>query len=213
MADDTSSNHGAPSADDASSDRPGSGPSIQIKEDAPVLLRMEVDIEAPPPVVWATLTDVQRWPLWHKGVDFADLRGPLEPGSELRWRADNMRIRSSLREVDVHQRLGWTMGMLGARGYQRWILESSAGSEVSDPGVPADPGALPGSAPLATRVRLEEAWGGWFAFFLRKTLRRTLTSGRTHWLASLRIEAERRASAPDSALESGAGPGAGPGAA
>lgn len=159
------------STPDPTMTRPDGPGGIRLKEDAPVLLRLQVEARARPETVWAVLSEVRRWPLWHRGADFADLRGELEPGTELRWRMDGMRIRSSLREVEPPTLLGWTMGTLGARGYQRWTLRPSASG---------------------TEVTLEEAWGGLFAFFLRRALRRTLVRARTHWLAALRQEVEAR---------------------
>lgn len=177
----------ARSGDGSSRESARSG-GVRLKEDAPVLLRLQTDVSAPPEAVWDLLVEVRRWPLWHRGADFADLRGELEPGTQLRWRMDGMRIRSRIREVDPPVRLGWTMGTLGARGYQRWSLRPT---------------------PTGTEVTLEEAWGGLFALVLKRTLKRTLLRARTHWLAALRdrAEADEDAGAPPEGDEGDKWPG------
>lgn len=142
---------------------------IGFQPGAPVVLREERDVPAPPARVWAALIGVERWARWHRGIRFAVLRGEPEPGTALHWRADGMRISSVLVEVDSERRVGWTIRTLGARGYQRWSLEE-----------------LPGGG---TRVRLEESWEGLAVRLLGGTLRRTLTASRDEWLEGLQREA------------------------
>lgn len=134
---------------------------LEVREDAPVLVRLEREVPAEPDDVWELWTDVQRWPLWHPGVDFAVLGGDPRPGTRLQWRADGMRISSILHQVERPTLLSWTVRTLGARGYHRWTFES--GGE-------------------GTRIRTEESWWGVVPFVLRRTLRRTLRASRTAWL-------------------------------
>jgi hypothetical protein len=141
------------------------------REDAPVRLRLEVDVAASPERIWGHLVEVSRWPLLHAGVDFAVLRGALEPGTLLHWRADGMRIVSVVAEADEGRTLGWTLRAFGGRGYQRWSL------------IPLPEGG--------TRVRLDESWSGLVVSILRGTLGRTLRASRVHWLEGLRRTAER----------------------
>ncbi len=137
-------------------------------EASPVVIRDELEVKAPPARVWDELTSVERWARWHRGVGFAVLRGPLEPGTPLLWRVDGMRVSSILVEVEKGHRIGWTIRTLGGRGYQRWILES-----------------LPSGHTL---VKLEESWNGFVVWFLRRTLRRTLERSRAEWLEGLQRE-------------------------
>lgn len=140
--------------------------------DAPILLREECEVEGPPEVAWRVLLDVGAWPRWHRGIDFAVLRGGAVPGASLTWRADGMRIASLLVEVDEPNYVGWTIRTFGARGYQRWTLAAAPGGR--------------------TRVRLEESWEGLAVRILRGTLRRTLRLSREEWMAGL-ARAVRRA--------------------
>ncbi len=159
----------------ASDDLRGGGdppPAPDFPSPAPgtLVLRLEVEVEAPPERVWRLLTRVEEWARWHPGISFAVLRGDLEPGTALHWRGDGMRIRSVVTEVEEGRRLGWTLRTLGARGLHRWSLEPVG--ETS------------------TRVRSEEAWRGLPVRLLGGTLRRTLTASRTAWLERLRDRAE-----------------------
>lgn len=142
----------------------------------PVDVRLEVEVPAPPDRVWELLARVERWPRWHPGIRVAILRGELESGTRLDWRADGMRIRSVVREVEAPRRLGLTLRMIGGRGYARWTI-APAGTGV-------------------TLVRVEEVWEGLLVRILRRTLRRTLRVSRTAWLEALRDRFERGRDAP-----------------
>lgn len=137
---------------------------------APVEVRLEVEVEAPPTQVWRLLSHPRRWLLWHPGIREADLEGELEPGSRILWRADGMRIFSLIREVQPEQHLGFTLRTLGGRGYLRWSLSPLA--------------------PGRTLVRSEEVWDGISVRLLRRTLRRTLERSRIHGLEGLKARAE-----------------------
>jgi uncharacterized protein YndB with AHSA1/START domain len=139
-------------------------------EDAPVDIRLEVEVDASPEQVWRLVSQVDRWPGWHVGVRFAALRGELVPGTLMQWRADGMRITSYVQEVEVERRFGFTLKTLGASGYFRWSLEPML-----------DGGTL---------VRSEEVWDGLGVRFLRRTLRKTLQRSRTSWLEALRDRVE-----------------------
>lgn len=142
----------------------------EIPERAAILLRAELLVHASPERVWQVLTDMERWGQWHRGVNFAALRGELRSGARLDWHADGMRLRSTLTEVDEPRHLGWVSRAMGAGGVHRWTLEPH-GTD-------------------STLVRSEEAWDGLLVSLLRRTLRRTLERSRTHWLEGLKARAE-----------------------
>lgn len=137
---------------------------------SPVELLLEVEVAAEPERVWAVLTQVRDWPRWHPHMTFAVARGDLAEGTRLDWRADGMRIRSVIQELDPLERFGLSTRMLGGHGRLRWVLE-----EV---------------APARTRIRFEESWEGLLVRLLQRTLHRTLTLSRTAWLEALRDRAE-----------------------
>jgi uncharacterized protein YndB with AHSA1/START domain len=138
----------------------------------PVDVRLEIEVRATPATIWRILVAFREWPRWHRGVSFAYLEGELVTGSSLLWRADGMRIRSDIRELEPERRLGMTLRSTGARGYHRWTL------------------LAPGPASEVTLVRSEEVWDGLAPRVLRRTLRRTLRVSRGAWLEALRERAE-----------------------
>jgi hypothetical protein len=50
---------------------------MNINEDAPVITRDEILIDAPIETIWSVQTDVDAWPSWQPDVDDADADGPL----------------------------------------------------------------------------------------------------------------------------------------
>ena len=54
---------------------------MEINRDAPVRAEREIEIAAPPEVVWDVLTTIVDWPRWNVGVKSASIAGPVEP----RW--------------------------------------------------------------------------------------------------------------------------------
>jgi uncharacterized membrane protein len=53
--------------------------------EAPVRRKREVEIAAPPEVVWDVLTGFEQWPDWNPDVKSMSFEGPVAPGSEFRW--------------------------------------------------------------------------------------------------------------------------------
>ncbi len=169
-------------------------PLLPLPSRAPLRLAAEIRIHAPPERLWEILLDVERWPLWHRGIHFATLRaGPDGEGSEepaqapefaapeghlrtppegtrMDWRADGMRLRSTLTLVRPPRVLEWTSRTLAAGAIHRWIL------------TPEGDGV--------TVVHSEEVWEGLVVRLLRGTLLRTLRRSRTHWLEALKARAE-----------------------
>lgn len=134
-------------------------------------LRFEVEVEAPPARIWDLLVDVEGWPRWNPGLQFAVLRGDLAIGSRVDCRVDGMRIRSRVADLDPLRVLGFSLATIGATGHARWELE--------------------GLAQGSTRVRLQEEWRGVVVRLLAPTLRRTLEVSRSAALEGLRRSAER----------------------
>lgn len=179
---------------------------------APVAVAFEVEVASGVGAAWAALTAVEAWPRWHRGIDFAVLRGDHpEPGVRLHWKGDGMRIRSVVTTAippssgggsPGEARLEWTLSMLGGRGAQRWTLAPvhPPARGLDSEGGDAEPGDLP--SPRA-RIRLEEWWTGVSPRLLRGTLQRTLDVARSAWLARLRDHLESGASpSPSSSPDS-----------
>jgi uncharacterized protein YndB with AHSA1/START domain len=145
---------------------------MDIDENAPAVAHAEIDVGAPPEIVWAVLADIDGWPTWNPDVKRASLAGPLGQGTQFRWKAGLGTITSTLQSVEAPQLIAWTGKTFGIRAIHVYRLEPKGD---------------------ATLVRSEESWDGLLVRALRgpmtKTLQKALESGLRH----LKTEAERRA--------------------
>jgi len=133
--------------------------------------RAERQIDAPPEVVWEVLTRLEGWPSWNTDVKWMRFDGPLEPGTEFRWKAGPGTIVSRLDKVEPPRYISWHGRTLTIDAYHEWWLE------------PRDAG---------TFVRTEEAFFGLLARLLRGQLQKTLDKSFADALESLAREAEGR---------------------
>ncbi|MDQ2984212.1 MAG: SRPBCC family protein [Actinomycetota bacterium] len=145
---------------------------VEINEKAPVKCAGEIEIAAPPEIVWDVLTAINDWPSWNPHVKSASLQGGLEPGSEFRWKAGPSKIVSTLQQVEPPRLLAWTGKTMGIKAVHVWRLEPRNGS---------------------TLVRAEESFDGLLARVLRAPLQKMLDKSLQEGLQHLKAEAERRA--------------------
>jgi hypothetical protein len=145
-----------------------------VNPQAPVVSRREIDIAAPPGVVWDVLTGFSQWPAWNPDVKSMAMSDPVAVGSTFRWKAGPGTIRSTIRQVEPPRRVVWTGKTMGIRAVDAFAFE------------PHDGGTL---------VRQEESWAGVIARLLRASLQRTLDRSLESGLQHLKAESERRAGA------------------
>ena len=88
---------------------------MEINTDAPAVARGEIEVAAPPEVVWAVLTDIAAWPSWNPDVKSAALDGPLAAGTQFRWKAGPGTITSTLQSVEAPRRIEWTGTTFGIK--------------------------------------------------------------------------------------------------
>jgi hypothetical protein len=143
-----------------------------VNEQAPVVGSSAVDIAEPPELVWAVLTDLERWPSWNPDVKAVSIDGPVAEGSQFRWKTGPGTITSTIRRLEPPRLIAWTGRTLGIKAIHFWWLE------------PRD---------AATFVRTEESYDGLVARFVRGPLRKTLDNALESGLRHLKAEAERRA--------------------
>jgi uncharacterized protein YndB with AHSA1/START domain len=141
---------------------------------APVRSRSEIEIAAPPEVVWDVLTRFEQWPQWNPEVKSMSYDGPLAPGSEFRWKAGPGTIVSTLELVDPPRAVSWRGRTMSIKALHEWRLE------------PRDGG---------THVETEESFSGLLARLFRGQLQKTLDKSLSDGLERLKGEAERRAAA------------------
>jgi uncharacterized protein YndB with AHSA1/START domain len=141
----------------------------------PVKSKREIEIAAPPEVVWDVLTGFDKWPEWNPDVKSMSFDGPLAPGSEFRWKAGPGTIVSTLEQVHPPGYVRWRGRTMSIKAIHEWRLE------------PRDGG---------TFVETEETYSGVVARLLRGPLQKTLDKALEDGLQRLKREAERRAGTP-----------------
>ena len=146
---------------------------MEINRQAPAIAAVEAYVEATPSEVWSVQSDFRTWPEWNPDIGRLDLQGPLAPGTEFRWTAGGVPIRSTLREVEPGHRLGWTgvAPIFGIRAIHTWSFEPEG---------------------TGTRVRTEESFEGLLPRLLPGAMRRLLSTTLEKNVAALKAEVERR---------------------
>jgi hypothetical protein len=140
-----------------------------IVEEAPVIARGSVTIDASPETVWATISDIARWPEWNPDVSAAHLNGPLAAGTEFTWKAGPGTIRSTLLQVDPPRTIAWRGETMGIGAVHIWHIE--AGDD---------------HVTLST----EESWTGLLPRLLRRPMQRRLDAAIEAGLAAAKAGAE-----------------------
>lgn len=131
----------------------------------------QVEIAASPQRVWDLLSNMDKWPKWNALVQRAELRGPLQRGSVLKWKSKGLTIISTLQEVTPNHRLIWTGKAFGTRAIHTWELEET------------DQGVV---------LRTAETFDGWLPKLMPKTMQRMLDETLPAWLETIKSEAERK---------------------
>ena len=149
---------------------------MDIDRDAPATAEGELQIAAPPQIVWGILADLSAWPTWNADVKSITVDGPIEPGTTFRWKSGSASLVSTLQAVDEPRELGWTGVTMGIHAVHVFRFE------------PGDGGTLARSA---------ESFRGFIPSVLRGYSRKVLQRGIDNILRSLKTEAERRSAAPN----------------
>jgi Polyketide cyclase / dehydrase and lipid transport len=148
------------------------GERVDINEDAPVITRDEIVIQAPIRTIWEIQTDVNDWPSWQPDVERAESDGPLQVGSVFRWQTAGLDITATIEEIDAPRRIVWGGPAQGIVAVHVWTLE------------PQDDGIL---------VRTAESWEGEPVEAQVETLQGALDGSLRAWLENLKRTAEQRA--------------------
>jgi uncharacterized protein YndB with AHSA1/START domain len=145
---------------------------FEVNANAPVLARSEVEIDAPPEIVWEIMAAIDRWPEWNPDVRHAELRGDLREGSTFRWKAGPGTIISTLEEVSPPRRIAWTGKTFGVKAAHVWAIEPRPGGSL---------------------VKTEESWERLPVKLFRKSSQKTVEKALHDGPQHLRREAEKRA--------------------
>ena len=89
---------------------------------APLVVSIEVTVDASAHTVWKVLSDIEAWPQWVPGVREASLEGALLIGGGFALRRGAARRRCVLRAVERPRRLAWTEATIWTQAAQSWDL-------------------------------------------------------------------------------------------
>jgi len=145
---------------------------MDINEDAPVITRDEILIEAPIETAWEIQTNIDEWASWQPEVSGAHAEGPLEVGSVFRWQTAGLDISSTVEEIESARRIVWGGSAQGIVAVHVWEFE------------PWNEGVL---------VRTAESWEGDPVTANVETLQKALDGSLHAWLENLKRAAEERA--------------------
>jgi hypothetical protein len=143
--------------------------------EASVRSKREIEIAAPTEVVWEVLIGFEQWPQWNPEVKSMSLKGPVEPGTEFRWKSGPGTIISTLEQVDPLGYIRWRGRTLSIKALHEWRFE------------PSNDG---------THVESDESFSGLLARLFRGSLQKTLDRSTESGLEHLKRESERRAATP-----------------
>lgn len=144
---------------------------MDINRNAPAIALAEAFILAPLDLVWSVHTNIGEWSRWNPEVQYVDIRGPLAPGTEFRWKSGGASIVSTLQELEPKRRVAWTGRTLGIRAAHVWTFTAQEGGVL---------------------VRTEESFDGLVVRLFAAPMRRMLASSLEKGLGALRTECERR---------------------
>jgi len=145
---------------------------VMVNKNAPVLAVGDIDIVAPPDIVWAVITDFEHWPRWNPDVKAVELRGAVREGTEFRWKSGPGTITSTIRRVERPRVVAWSGKTMGISAVHVWRLQPKDDHTV-----------------LST----EESWDGLVVRMFRGRMQKTLEQAIHGVLQHLKAEAERRA--------------------
>jgi uncharacterized protein YndB with AHSA1/START domain len=144
---------------------------MEIDREAPATAAGEIQIAAPPEVVWDVIAGLANWPRWNSDVRSITVQGAVQPGTEFRWKSGSSSLVSVLQVVDPPAEIAWTGVTMGIHAVHVFRFQ------------PKDGGTL---------ARSEESFRGLIPSVLKSYSRRTLQRGIDSILAALKTEAERR---------------------
>lgn len=97
---------------------------------APIHVRNELVMDAPPATAWAWLIRASAWPSWYANSAAVRIDGgarDLSAGVEFRWRTFGIPLVSRVHEFVPGERIGWFALGLGVDVYHAWLIEPRGG--------------------------------------------------------------------------------------
>jgi uncharacterized protein YndB with AHSA1/START domain len=143
---------------------------MDIDENAPVITREEILIDAPLGTVWGLHTDISSWSEWLPDIDASTIEGPLAVGTVFHWQTSGLSIESTIQEIDPPRRIVWSGPARGIMAIHLWTMTLSDEDRVL--------------------VHTEESWDGEPVRAEPKEMQQALDGSLRAWLQSLKHKAE-----------------------
>lgn len=140
-----------------------------INENAPVVAKMQIQINASAEKVWQVLSNINDWSNWQKEIPMAKMEGELKPGCQFVWKSGGAKIRSEIHTATPAKALGWTGKSMGMKAIHNWEIIENGGSCI---------------------VKVEESMEGFMAKLLKGMLNKNLKNGMATWLELLKQKCE-----------------------
>jgi uncharacterized protein YndB with AHSA1/START domain len=134
----------------------------------------EIEIEAPPELVWQILIDARRWPSWYSGAKSVTFPNQADSNlianTEFRWKTMGLKFASRIKEYEPGRYLAWESKKKSIRGYHVWLI------------IPVSQGC---------KVVTAESQNGWLTFFEKTFQPKKLKKLHDVWLLELKQKSER----------------------
>ncbi|MCR9015573.1 SRPBCC family protein [Aquiflexum gelatinilyticum] len=135
----------------------------------------EIEISAPPEVVWNILIDALTWESWYVGAKNVSLINPsdkvLQADSQFNWETMGLKFpNTTIKEFEPNRLLAWESRIKSIQGYHFWLI------------VPTAEGC---------KVITEEAQNGWLTFFEKTFQGKKLHQLHDVWLGEMKLKAEK----------------------
>lgn len=144
---------------------------MDIDQNAPVITREEITVNAPVETLWKLHTDVNHWTDWNKDIASSKLKSPLAVGAVFRWETAGLTIDSTVGEIVPQKRIAWSGTTEGITKIHVWHFEPSV---------------------QGTLVKTEESWSGEPVQKRTAAMQKGLDESLRSWLKNLKREAENR---------------------
>ncbi len=146
---------------------------VSVNENAPVLGKAKIEINADQDTVWDVMANVEAWPKWNPDVNEAILYGELKPGTHFQWEAGLGKCDCVIQNVEPTHLLAWTGKMMGVNAIHVCKIDFIDGKTI---------------------VETDESWDGLVSSGMHDKMQETLEELLHSCLNYLKAEVERNPS-------------------
>lgn len=142
---------------------------VSINNNAPVIAKGKIVVNAPLETVINKLTDVNSWGSWRKAITKSQLSGHLEENAKFKWTMDGLNYKSVIHTYKKNA-FGWTGKTIGAYAVHNWYFAEEN---------------------RQTTVRVEESLEGLMIALMKKSMQNKLERLIMNDLEELKKECEK----------------------